>query len=259
MSEPMNDCPVAELLYFKTQGMTLICGADEAGRGPLCGPVVAAACILPEGVTIEGLNDSKKLTAKKRERLFDEIRKVALTYCIAQSSVEEIDRVNILEASLLAMRRAIEGLYPAPEAALIDGNVERDFQLPARAVIHGDALVPNIAAASILAKVTRDRMCIELDAQYPQYGIKGHKGYGTKAHMNALREHGPAPIHRARFIRFLNPDADDATTEASPEDIARIKQQAAWDFPAERKGDASGSLEDLPSYILEYKHAEDGA
>ena len=249
---------VPELLYFQTQGMTLICGADEAGRGPLCGPVVAAACILPEGVTIEGLNDSKKLTAKKRDKLFDEIRDKALTYCIAQSSVEEIDRVNILEASLLAMRRAIEGLYPAPDAALIDGNVERDFQLPARAVIHGDALVQNIAAASILAKVMRDRMCIELDAQYPEYGIKGHKGYGTKAHMAALREHGPAPIHRARFIRFLHPDADDAETEASAEEIARIKERAARDFPAERKPDLTGTLDGLPSYILEYKHAEDG-
>ncbi|MBR0443016.1 MAG: ribonuclease HII [Clostridia bacterium] len=243
-------------MYFRMQGMALICGTDEAGRGPLCGPVVAAACILPEGVEIEGLNDSKKLTEKKRERLFDEIRKIALTYCIAQATVEEIDRVNILEASLLAMRRAIEGLYPAPEAALIDGNVERDFQLPARAVIHGDALVPSIAAASILAKVTRDRMCIELDAQYPAYGIKGHKGYGTKMHMNALREHGPAPIHRARFIRFLNPDADDAVTEANPEDIAHIKQYAAWAFPLERKPDTSGTTDGLPPYILDYKHAE---
>ena len=256
MSESMTHESVPELLYFQMQGMTLICGADEAGRGPLCGPVVAAACILPEGVIIEGLNDSKKLSAKKRDKLFDEIRESALTYCIAQATVEEIDRVNILEASLLAMRRAIEGLYPCPHAALIDGNVERDFQLPARAVIHGDALVPSIAAASILAKVTRDRMCVELDAQYPEYGIKGHKGYGTKAHMAALREHGPAPIHRARFIRFLHPDADDTATEASPEDIAVIKQRSAWDFPAERKGDATGSLDGIPSYVLEYKHAK---
>ena len=139
---------VTELAYFEGLGYTLICGADEAGRGPLCGPVVAAACILPEGTVIEGLNDSKKLTPKKRDKLFDEIKVKALTYCIAQSSVEEIDRYNILEASLLAMRRAIDGLYPAPEAALIDGNVDRDFALPARAVIHGDALVPAIAAAS---------------------------------------------------------------------------------------------------------------
>lgn len=251
----MNET-VVELAALKAQGLTLICGADEAGRGPLCGPVVAAACLLPEGVEIAGLNDSKKLTAKKRDKLFDEIREVALTYCIAQATVEEIDRVNILEASLLAMRRAIEGLYPYPEAALIDGNVERDFQLSAHAVIHGDALVPAIAAASILAKVTRDRMCLELDAQYPQYGIKGHKGYGTKVHMNALREHGPSPIHRARFIRFLTPDADDTATEALPEDIAHIKERAAWDFPSHRKPDLTGSLDGLPSYILEYKHAE---
>jgi ribonuclease HII len=245
---------VAELLYFKEQGFTMLCGADEAGRGPLCGPVVAAACILPEGTVIEGLNDYKKLTAKKREKLFDEIKEKALTYCIAESSVEEIDRYNILEASLLAMRRAIDGLYPIPEAALIDGNVERDFPLPARAVVHGDALVPAIAAASILAKVSRDRGCIELDAQYPQYGIAGHKGYGTKIHMNALREHGPSPIHRARFIRFLHPDAPN-DTEARPEDIARAKERTAWAFPAECRGAACSEVKDrLPDWILDFKH-----
>lgn len=245
-----------EFLDFRSSGLTLVCGADEAGRGPLCGPVVAAACILPAKLEIDGLDDSKKLPPKKREKLFDEIKQNALTYCIAQATVDEINRVNILEASLLAMRRAIEGLYPLPEAALIDGNVERDFQLPARAVIHGDALVPSIAAASILAKVTRDRMCLALDAQYPQYGIKGHKGYGTKAHMDALRRYGPSPIHRTRFIRFLTPNADDASTEADRDEIARIKQRAAWDFPSERKPDLSGSVIGLPSYILDYKHAE---
>ena len=240
--------------YFEGRSYTLICGADEAGRGPLCGPVVAAACILPQGVVIEGLNDSKKLTAKKRDKLFDEIKEKSLTYCIAASSVEEIDRYNILEASLLAMRRAIDGLYPVPEAALIDGNVERDFPLPARAVIHGDALVPEIAAASILAKVSRDRGCIELDAQYPQYGIAGHKGYGTRAHMNALREHGPAPIHRARFIRFLNPD-DPSDTEARPEDIALAKQTEAWAFPADCRGKTCEETKDrLPAWILDFKH-----
>ena len=247
---------VAELIYFKQAGYTLICGADEAGRGPLCGPVVAAACILPENVTLEGLNDSKKLSAKKRDQLFGEIKEKALTYCIAQSSVQEINQYNILEASLLAMRRAIAGLYPLPEAALIDGNVERDFPLPARAVIHGDALVDNIAAASILAKVTRDRACVELDAQYPGYGIAGHKGYGTKVHMNALRELGPSPIHRLRFIRFLNPDAFD-DTEARLEDIAKAKHPSSFAFPSDCRGcDFASVRHRLPEWILDFKHGE---
>ena len=185
-------------------GYAVVCGVDEAGRGPLCGPVVAAACILPTGLVIEGLNDSKKLTEKKREALFDWICENALAYSIAQASVEEIDTLNILEADLLAMRRAIDGLSIKPDCALIDGNVARDFQIPARPVVHGDAISPSIAAASILAKVTRDRLCIELDRDYPQYGIAKHKGYGTKAHMEALRTHGPAPIHRKQFIRFLD-------------------------------------------------------
>ena len=186
------------------QGFQYVCGVDEAGRGPLCGPVVAAACILPDGFVLEGLNDSKKLTPKKRDRLFDLICENAVAYCIAEASVEEIDQLNILEADLLAMRRAIDGLSVPADIALIDGNIARDFQIPARAVIHGDAISPSIAAASILAKVTRDRQCEELDRQYPQYGIAKHKGYGTKAHMEALRQYGPAPIHRKQFIRFLD-------------------------------------------------------
>ena len=186
------------------QGYSAVCGVDEAGRGPLCGPVVAAACILPVGLVLEGLNDSKKLTEKKREKLFDEICQNAVAYSIAQSSVEEIDQLNILEASLLAMRRAIDGLSVKADFALIDGNVSRDFQLPAKAVVHGDAISPSIAAASILAKVTRDRQCKDLDLEYPQYGIAKHKGYGTKVHMDALRQYGPAPIHRKMFIRFLD-------------------------------------------------------
>ena len=184
-------------------GYVNVCGVDEAGRGPLCGSVVAAAVILPEGLYIEGLNDSKKLTEKKREKLFDEICASAIAYSIAESTVDEINETNILEASLLAMRRAIDGLSVKADFALIDGNVSRDFQLPAKAVVQGDATSPSIAAASILAKVTRDRMCLELDKQYPEYGIAKHKGYGTKVHMNALREHGPSPIHRTKFIRFL--------------------------------------------------------
>ena len=186
------------------QGYAMVCGVDEAGRGPLCGPVVAAACILPIGLVLDGLNDSKKLTPKKRDKLFDEICENAVAYSIAQASVEEIDSLNILEATLLAMRRAIAGLPQTADFALIDGNVSRDFPLPVRAVIHGDATSPSIAAASILAKVTRDRMCDELDRAYPQYGIAKHKGYGTKVHMDALRTYGPAPIHRKQFIRFLD-------------------------------------------------------
>lgn len=186
------------------KGYTSICGVDEAGRGPLCGPVVAAACILPDGLVIEGLNDSKKLTEKKREALFDVICESAIAYSIAEASVEEIDRMNILEADLLAMRRAIDGLPVKADFAIIDGNIARDFQIPAMAVVKGDARSMNIAAASILAKVTRDRMCIDLDAQYPEYEIAKHKGYGTKAHMDALRKYGPSPIHRKKFIRFLD-------------------------------------------------------
>ena len=189
---------------YMAEGYSAICGVDEAGRGPLCGPVVAAACILPVDCVIEGLNDSKKLTEKKREALFDVILEKAVCCSVAQASVEEIDALNILEATLLAMRRAIAGLSVPADFALIDGNICRDFALPARAVIHGDAISPSIAAASILAKVTRDRMCIDLDAAYPMYGIAKNKGYGSKQHMEALRQYGPAPIHRKKFIRFLD-------------------------------------------------------
>ena len=198
----MLDYQLEQALY--DQGYKAVCGVDEAGRGPLCGPVVAAACILPCGVVLEGLNDSKKLSEKKRDLLFDQIKQNAIAYSIASASVEEIDTLNILEATLLAMRRAIAGLETPADFALIDGNVSRDFPIDAKAVISGDATSPSIAAASILAKVTRDRMCVELDAAYPQYGIAKHKGYGTKAHMQALREFGASPIHRKQFIRFLD-------------------------------------------------------
>ena len=194
------------------EGFAVVCGVDEAGRGPLCGSVVAAACILPDGLEIPELNDSKKLTPKKRDKLFDLIKEKAIAYGIAEGTVEEINELNILEADLLAMRRAIDQLhtpdgrpYPA-DIALIDGNIARDFQIPARPIVKGDALSMSIAAASILAKVTRDRMCEEMDRAYPQYGIAKHKGYGTKDHMNALREFGPSPIHRKKFIRFLDED-----------------------------------------------------
>ena len=188
----------------KNEGYSIICGCDEAGRGPLAGPVFAAAVILPHGIEISGLNDSKKLTEKQRDKLFDEIISLAVDYAIASASVEEIEEINILNASMLAMKRAIESLKTKPEYALIDGNISRGFSIPATPVVHGDAISPSIAAASILAKVTRDRLCLELDAEYPMYGIAKHKGYGTKEHMKALFEYGPAPIHRTKFIRFLD-------------------------------------------------------
>ena len=186
------------------KGFTYICGVDEAGRGPLCGPVVAAACILPIGLYIEGLNDSKKLSAKKRKEVFNKIIEKAVAYCIAEASVEEINEFNILEADMLAMRRAVDGLKIKADFAIIDGNISRGFDIPTMTVIKGDATSPSIAAASILAKVTRDEMCEQMDKDYPQYGIAKHKGYGTKQHMDALREYGPSPIHRKKFIRFLD-------------------------------------------------------
>ena len=186
------------------EGYNFICGVDEAGRGPLCGPVTAAAVILPDGIVIEGLNDSKKLTEAKREKLFDIITSEAVAWAVASASVEEINETDILSAAMLAMRRAVEALSVPADFALIDGNISRGFAIPTRTVIHGDAISPSIAAASILAKVTRDRACYELDAQYPEYGIAKHKGYATKDHMNALRQYGPTPIYRTKFIRFLD-------------------------------------------------------
>ncbi len=185
------------------EGYMSVCGCDEAGRGPLCGPVVAAAVILPRGIEIEGLNDSKKLTEKKREKLFDIIKEKAVAYAIAEASPEEIDEINILNASMLAMRRAVEALPVKADFALIDGNCSRGFEIPTETIVSGDAKSCSIAAASILAKVTRDRGCKELDEAYPMYGIAKHKGYPTKDHMNAVREHGPSPIHRKTFLKFL--------------------------------------------------------
>ena len=186
------------------QGYENICGVDEAGRGPLCGPVVTAAVILPCGLYIEGLNDSKKISEKKREKLFDVICESAVSYSITFGTVEEINNTNILEATINAMNTAVNSLSVKADFALIDGNIARGFSVPSKPVVHGDAISPSIAAASILAKVTRDRLCIELDKQYPMYGIAKHKGYGTKEHMAALRQHGPAPIYRTKFIRFLD-------------------------------------------------------
>ena len=188
----------------RAEGYVAICGCDEAGRGPLCGPVVAAAVILPDGEIIEGLNDSKKLTEKKREALFDIIKEKALAYAIAEASPEEIDEINILNASMLAMRRAVEALSIPADFALIDGNCSRGFNIPTETVVKGDSKSYSIAAASILAKVTRDRGCIELDKQYPEYGIAKHKGYPTKDHLDAVRKYGAAPIYRKTFLKFLN-------------------------------------------------------
>ena len=185
------------------EGYEYVCGCDEAGRGPLCGPVVAAAVILPRGLIIEGLDDSKKLTEKKRERLYGEIIEKALAYAIREASPEEIDEYNILNASMLAMRRAVDALQIKADYALIDGNCSRGFEIPTLTVVKGDSRSYSIAAASILAKVTRDRECIELDRLYPEYGIAKHKGYPTKDHMDAVRAHGPAPIYRKSFLKFL--------------------------------------------------------
>jgi ribonuclease HII len=177
----------------------LVAGVDEAGRGPLAGPVVAAAVILDELQPIRGLADSKVLTALKRERLFDEIRARALCCSVAQASVEEIDRLNILQATLLAMRRAVEGLRLKPQRVVVDGNRVPVLPVPVEAIVKGDAKVAAISAASILAKVTRDRLCAELHERFPQYGFDGHKGYPTPLHLSALREHGPCPEHRRSY------------------------------------------------------------
>jgi len=191
---------------YRIEGNTLICGVDEAGRGPLAGPVVAGACILPEGLIIPGLDDSKKLSEKKRERLYDEICQNALSWGVGMASPEEIDAYNILEATLLAMRRAVSSLPEDPDFLLIDGNISRGFSQSACAIVGGDGICQSIAAASILAKVTRDRLCTELDRTYPQYGFAKHKGYPTKAHKLAVYEHGPCPVHRKSFLSFLERD-----------------------------------------------------
>ena len=183
------------------EGFACICGVDEAGRGPLAGPVCAAAVILPPDIQIEGLNDSKKLTDKKRRALYDVIVEQAVSYGIAFADEQEIDEINILQATFLAMRRAFETLTVTPDIALIDGNRAPGLSCRERTVVHGDALSASIAAASILAKVTRDRLMEEYDAQYPQYGFAVHKGYGTQRHYAALREFGACPIHRQSFLR----------------------------------------------------------
>lgn len=186
---------------YISEGYHFICGVDEAGRGPLAGPVCAAAVILPEGIEIPGLNDSKKLSDKKRRELFQVICENAIAYSVAFADHAEIDEVNILQATYLAMERAIRGLNVNPDFALIDGNRAKDFGVPLETIVGGDGRSASIAAASILAKVTRDNYMLEMAKEYPQYGFEIHKGYGTKAHYAALTECGPCPIHRMSFLK----------------------------------------------------------
>lgn len=183
------------------RGVQLICGVDEAGRGPLAGPVCAAAVILPPNVEIPGLNDSKKLSDKKRRELYPVIMEKAIAYGIAFADHKEIDEINILQATYLAMERAINQLSVRPELALIDGNRAKDFGIPVATVVHGDSLSANIAAASVLAKVTRDDYMLKMAEEYPGYDFEIHKGYGTKAHYAALTELGASPIHRMSFLK----------------------------------------------------------
>ena len=196
-SRRSSNLPEQIALTFDTHG--LVAGVDEAGRGPLAGPVVAAAVILDDLHPISGLKDSKVLSARRREALFDEIRAKALCCCIAEASVEEIDRLNILHATMLAMRRAVEGLRLPPKKVLVDGNRLPVLKLPAEAIVKGDSKVPAISAASILAKVHRDRLCDQLHAAWPMYGFAKHKGYPTQEHLAALQAHGAAPVHRQSF------------------------------------------------------------
>ena len=185
------------------QCFQIVCGVDEAGRGPLAGPVCAAAVILPDGLVIEGLDDSKKLTEKKRDALYDIICEEAIAYGIAFASVEEIEEMNILQATFLAMKRAVEGLSVKPDLALVDGNQKPNLDIQARTLVKGDAKSPSIAAASILAKVTRDRLMTEIAEEYPQYEFPKHKGYGTKLHYEKIMEHGISPVHRRSFLKKI--------------------------------------------------------
>ena len=187
-----------------SSGFNVICGVDEAGRGPLAGPVCAAAVIMPTDTVIEGLDDSKKLSEKKRERLYNEIIEKATAYCVAYGTVEEIESVSILEATFIAMNRAIDGLKVKPDFAIIDGNrVPKGIKVPCATLVKGDSKSMSVAAASILAKVTRDRLMLTYDEKYPQYNFKKHKGYGTKEHTELLKKYGPSPIHRLSFLKNI--------------------------------------------------------
>jgi ribonuclease HII len=195
--KPFSKTPEQTLLKFEVSG--LLAGVDEAGRGPLAGPVVAAAVILDDLNPVKGLADSKKLSAFKREELYHMIRERSLCFCIAEASVEEIDALNILEATMLAMRRAVQGLRLTPAKVLVDGNRLPTLDVLAEAIVKGDAKIPSVSAASILAKVYRDHWCHQLHSQFPLYGFDRHKGYGTPEHLQALRTHGPTPWHRRSF------------------------------------------------------------
>ncbi len=184
-------------------GNAVVCGVDEAGRGCLCGNVYAAAVILDKSYYNENLNDSKKLSPKKRDQLYDDITKNAVAWSVAYATVDEIEKINILNAAMLAMKRAIEGLKTNVDIALIDGNIARGFDCKTRTVVKGDSISPSIAAASIVAKVSRDREIIELSKQYPEYQFDKHKGYATKAHIEAIRKYGPCPIHRPSFLKKI--------------------------------------------------------
>ena len=189
---------------YASSGASYIAGVDEAGRGPLAGPVCAAACILPRNLEIPGLNDSKKLSSKARDSLYDIIINSAVSYGIAFATVEEIESLNILNATFLAMNRALSQLSPQPDLALIDGNRNSGISIPSRCVVKGDSLCADIAAASVLAKVSRDRYMLTMAEQYPEYGFEKHKGYGTAQHYTALRQFGPSPIHRPSFLRKMH-------------------------------------------------------
>lgn len=194
------------LLYEReaqNNGYNVVCGVDEAGRGPLAGPVFAAAVILPQGLAIEGIDDSKKLSEKKREALYDEIKSLAVAFNVAFATEKEIDEVNILNATFLAMKRAVGGLSLRPDLVLVDGNRAPDLELPTKTIVKGDSLSVSIAAASILAKVERDRLMEKLSEKYPSYGLEKHKGYGTKMHVEAIKRHGPAEVHRKSFLKKI--------------------------------------------------------
>ncbi len=194
-------------LYYENtayeKGYNLVCGVDEAGRGPLAGPVCAAAVVLPKGLILEGVNDSKKLTEKKREALFDVITEQALDWSVAFATVEEIEEINILNAAMLAMKRAVEGLKNPVDFAIIDGNRKPPLEIDCEAVVKGDAKSMSVAAASILAKVSRDRILRQYAVDYPQYGFEKHKGYGTKVHVEALKKYGPCEVHRPSFLKKI--------------------------------------------------------